>query len=85
MRNSKIDNVINLTASERYDYFIRKVADFEEVWGLKDAEGWALMGSEDKYCFQYGVKRNLLNCVNGIIISQLQFLLMTSWKNCCLS
>lgn len=38
MRNSKIDNVINLTASERYDYFIRKVADFEEVWGLKDAE-----------------------------------------------
>lgn len=31
MRNSKIDNVINLTASERYDYFIRKVADFEEV------------------------------------------------------
>ena len=25
MRNSKIDNVINLTASERYDYFIRKL------------------------------------------------------------
>ena len=51
MRNSKIDNVINLTASERYDYFIRKVADFEEVWGLKDAEGWALMGSEEQVLF----------------------------------
>ena len=46
MKNSKIDNVVNLTASERYDYFIRKVADFEEVWGLKDTEGWALMGNE---------------------------------------
>ena len=51
MRNSKIDNVINLTASERYDYFIRKVADFEEVWGLKDAEGWALMGNEEQVLF----------------------------------
>ena len=51
MRNSKIDNVINLTASERYDHFIRKVADFEEVWGLKDAEGWALMGSEEQVLF----------------------------------
>ena len=46
MKNSKIDNVVNLTPSERYDYFIRKVADFEEVWGLKDTEGWALMGNE---------------------------------------
>ena len=51
MRNSKIENVINLTASERYDYFIRKIADFEEVWGLKDAEGWALMGSEEQVLF----------------------------------
>ena len=85
MRNSKIDNVINLTASERYDYFIRKVADFEEVWGLKDAEGWALMGSEEQVLFPIWSERNLLNCVNGIIISQLQFLLMTSWKNYCLS
>lgn len=26
MGNSKIDNIVNLTASERYDYFIRKQA-----------------------------------------------------------
>lgn len=24
MGNSKIDNIVNLTAAERYDYFIRK-------------------------------------------------------------
>lgn len=39
MQNNKIDNVVNLTAPERYDYFIRKVTDFEGVWGLKDTEG----------------------------------------------
>lgn len=51
MGNSKIDNIVNLTALERYDYFIRKVSDFEEVWGLKDAEGWALMGSDEQVLF----------------------------------
>lgn len=46
MRNSKIDNIVNLTASERYDYFIRKVSDFAEVWGLKDK-----MGNEEQVLF----------------------------------
>ena len=30
-----------LGGKERLDYFVRKVADFEEVWGLMD-EGWAM-------------------------------------------
>ncbi|WP_291591792.1 DUF2750 domain-containing protein [Bacteroides sp.] len=51
MKNNKINNIVNLTASERYDYFIRKVADFEEVWGLKDTEGWALMGNKEQVLF----------------------------------
>ncbi|WP_255462680.1 DUF2750 domain-containing protein [Galbibacter sp. BG1] len=40
--NKKISNIINLSAQERYDYFIRKIADFEEVWGLYDGDGWAM-------------------------------------------
>lgn len=36
MNNSRIKNIVNLSAAERYGYFIRKVSDFEEVWGLKD-------------------------------------------------
>ena len=39
MNNSRIKNIVNLSAAERYGYFIRKVSDFEEVWGLKDKEG----------------------------------------------
>jgi len=40
--NKKIENVIKLPPEERYDYFLRKVADFEQVWGLY-SEGWAIL------------------------------------------
>jgi Protein of unknown function (DUF2750) len=43
--NKKLTNVINFPAPERYSYFIRKAADFEEVWGLYD-NGWALLESK---------------------------------------
>ena len=47
----KRDYKDSLSAAERYGYFIRKVSDFEEVWGLKDKEGWALMGNNEQVLF----------------------------------
>lgn len=44
--DKKLQNVISLPAEERYNYFLRKVADFEEVWGLYD-NGWALSGGKE--------------------------------------
>lgn len=45
MNNIEIDAVLRLPAPIRYEYFIKKAADYEEIWGLfKD--GWAV--SEDK-------------------------------------
>lgn len=32
MHKSKIKNILSLSAIERYNYMIRKVADFEEIW-----------------------------------------------------
>ena len=37
---NKIINVESLSDSDRYDYFVRKVADFNVVWGLFKV-GWA--------------------------------------------
>ncbi|WP_454046937.1 hypothetical protein [Chryseobacterium sp. Marseille-Q8038] len=34
--NKKINNISKMSEDERYNYFIRKVADFEELWGLND-------------------------------------------------
>jgi len=42
MNTKKIERVIALNAPDRIGYLIRKIADFEEVWGLYDS-GWALM------------------------------------------
>ncbi|WP_296150619.1 DUF2750 domain-containing protein [uncultured Flavobacterium sp.] len=39
--NKKVDNIVKLSSLERYKYFIRKVADFETVWGLY-SDGWAM-------------------------------------------
>lgn len=47
MNAKKNDNILKLSTEERYDYFVRKVADFEEVWGLKENDGWALLGDNN--------------------------------------
>lgn len=48
MNPKKINNVVNLGDEERYSYFIRKVTEAEEVWGLY-RDGWAtLSGNEQK-------------------------------------
>jgi Protein of unknown function (DUF2750) len=46
MYQKKLENVRSLAAPERYAYFVRKVADFEEVWGLF-AGGWATATDAD--------------------------------------
>lgn len=43
--NKKIENILKMSESERYDYFVRKVADFEQLWGLNN-NGWALLGDD---------------------------------------
>ena len=35
-----INSVIALETSKRYEYFIQRVADWEELWSLKDESGW---------------------------------------------
>lgn len=46
VNEKEIEAVLKISAAKRYEYFIKKVADFEEVWGLFD-DGWAV--SEDDY------------------------------------
>jgi hypothetical protein len=36
-----------LPAADRYGHFIRQVADWREVWSLRDDGGWRLVGNND--------------------------------------
>ncbi|MBD8204566.1 DUF2750 domain-containing protein [Pseudomonas viridiflava] len=45
MNQKKTSNVIALSDAERAEYFIRKVADFEELWG-GFADGWLQLGNQ---------------------------------------
>ena len=36
-----------LPFEERYEYFVKRVADWEQVWSLRSASGWSLAGAED--------------------------------------
>lgn len=42
-----IEKLFKKPGEKRYDYFVKKVADTEEVYGLADEEGWALLGDDD--------------------------------------
>lgn len=46
MHDKEFESVSGLSADERYAYFIKKVADFQEVWSLW-SDGWVMMGDEE--------------------------------------
>ena len=41
LNEKHMSNVLALPAQEKLEYFIGRVVDWEEVWGLKDDSGWA--------------------------------------------
>jgi len=46
MNQKEFESVIIQPPNIRYEYFIKKVADYEEVWGLYD-DGWASAQDDD--------------------------------------
>jgi len=47
LNGKEFQNVMHLHPEQRYEYFIHKVADWQEIWSLwKD--GWALMRDNDQ-------------------------------------
>ncbi len=51
LTDKQFDNIGRLSDDERFDYFLRKVTDFEEIWSLHSRDGWvALSSSDDDEC-----------------------------------
>lgn len=66
MHKQKIENIIQMPGEERYFYFIRKVTDFEEVWGLY-ANGWATTADgKDRKAIPFWPEKVFADlCANG--------------------
>ncbi|USY50010.1 DUF2750 domain-containing protein [Bacillus altitudinis] len=47
MHPKELETTMQLPAKKCYDYFIKKIVDFEEVWSLRNEKGWVM--SEDDY------------------------------------
>jgi len=47
INQKEIEALCSGSAYHRYEYFIKKVVDWGEAWGLYD-EGWALAGDDDE-------------------------------------
>jgi hypothetical protein len=60
MHPKKLERVFNLSPHERYVYFIKHVADFQEVWGLKQDDGWATTGDDNGTLYR---KRSIKRCM----------------------
>src|SRR5258708_35821637 len=54
MHPGKIRNILRHAARDRYDYFVRKVADREELWGLAYADGsWVVSKNDSVTVFPF--------------------------------
>ena len=47
LRREEFDAVVRLPAPEAYAHFVKRVAQHEEVWALRDEGGWVMVGDDD--------------------------------------
>ena len=47
LNDKQFASIQKLADHERLDYFLKKVADWEEIWSLSSAEGWVELSSPD--------------------------------------
>jgi len=47
LAQKQIEEILAKKPENRYKYFIKTVAEEEEVWGLADEEGWLLLEDEE--------------------------------------
>lgn len=69
--NREVENILKINNNKQYEYFLKIVADFEEIWSLRDNDGWATLGMENNIFFPIWPKKEFANiCIND------------EWENC---
>lgn len=68
LKEQHIRNALNLKAPERYSYFVKRVADWEEAWGLRAESGWETVDDDDgvSYLPLWPHEKFAQLCANGL-------------------
>jgi hypothetical protein len=46
VRHEEFNAVTALPAAKRYEYFVKRVVDAEEVWSLRSGDGWVMTADD---------------------------------------
>ncbi len=46
VNDKELSAVLALPGNKRYDYFVKRVVDWEQIWSLKNSHGWILAADE---------------------------------------
>ena len=72
MNDKEIESVSNLEPFKRYQYFIKKIADYEELWTIVDENGdYALSDVDDKVLISFWSAKEYIDSN-----------LSDGWENC---
>jgi hypothetical protein len=47
INDKELTSVLRLPLEKRYQYFVKHVADWREMWSLANANGWVLYGTKE--------------------------------------
>ena len=47
INDKELQSIFRLPPDQRYAYFVKRVADWEEIWSLRGEGGWVLAGDEN--------------------------------------
>ncbi len=47
LNDQEFENVMNLPGPRRYEYFVKRTADWEELWTLRGEDGFVLVGDDE--------------------------------------
>ena len=52
LNDKQFSSITQLPDDQRFDYFLKKITDWEEIWSLHSPEGWVeLSSAEGEVCF----------------------------------
>ncbi|OMH25277.1 hypothetical protein BGP75_26115 [Motiliproteus sp. MSK22-1] len=51
LEDGQLESLLALSSEERYRHFLEKVADWEQLWGARDEQGWLVQATSTNQAY----------------------------------